>query len=237
MSSIQHAENGFDQTNSAHRADTGAAAGQGATGKDAARAGHLTDAQSAALRSTEARNAHDTGVSDSGRWSTRRIAIYALFVALAIVTSFIEVPLMPAMPWLKYDPSGIIVLIAGFAFGPSAASIVGVLGFAPHLLMDPWGALMAILVALGLGLPSAFIYRSHRSRKAAALGLVVGALVALAVAILGNLIITPIYAKMSVQAVAALIVPALLPFNLIKFAIDGIATYVIYKPVSNLLHR
>ena len=28
-------------------------------------------------------NAHSTGVADSGRWSTKRIAMYALFVALS----------------------------------------------------------------------------------------------------------------------------------------------------------
>ena len=51
---------------------------------------------------------HTTGVADSGRWSTRRIAMYALFVALAMVTSFIEFPITP-VTWLKYDPSGIVL--------------------------------------------------------------------------------------------------------------------------------
>lgn len=192
---------------------------------------------SAAQRSTTARNIHDTGVSDTGRWSTRRIAIYALFVALAIIMSFIEFPIMPAMPWLKYDPSGIVTLIAGFAFGPSAAAIVSVLGFAPHLLIDPWGAVMAILVSLGLSLPAAFIYRRHRSQRGAIAGLFAGAASALVLAIVANLIITPLYADMSVQTVASYIVPALLPFNLLKFGIDGVATYFIYKPISGLLHR
>ncbi len=53
----------------------------------------------------------------------RRIAMYALFVALAMVTSFIEFPITP-VTWLKYDPSGIVCLIAGFAYGPAAAAIV-----------------------------------------------------------------------------------------------------------------
>lgn len=198
---------------------------------------HDVTAMNAARQSTVARNAHDTGVSDSGRWSTRRIAIYALFVALAIVTSFVEFPLIPVMPWLKYDPSGIVALIAGFAFGPSAAVIVSVLGFLPHLFITPWGALMAAIVALGLSVPAALIYKYHRSQRGAILGLMVGAACALIVAILGNLVITPLYAHMSVEQVAALIVPALLPFNLLKFAIDGVATYFIYKPISNLLHR
>ena len=169
---------------------------------------------------------HSTGVADSGRWSTKRIAVYALFVALSMVLSFVEVPIFPAAPFLKYDPSGIVMLIAGFAYGPAAAAIVSVLGFVPHLFTNPWGALMAILVALALSVPAAFIYRKKRTRT--------GALI---VAILGNLVITPIYTGWPVSEVVALIVPALLPFNILKMVIHGVVTFLIYKPISNLLDK
>ena len=69
------------------------------------------EAEGSASTSTASTSAklgsHTTGVADSGRWSTRRIAMYALFVALAMVTSFIEFPITP-VTWLKYDPSGIV---------------------------------------------------------------------------------------------------------------------------------
>lgn len=182
---------------------------------------------------------HSTGVADSGRWSTRRIAMYALFVALAMATSFISFPILPnpAFSFLKYDPSGIVCLIAGFAYGPAAAAIVSVLGFVPHVFMDPWGTLMAVLVALTLSVPAALIYRHVHTRKGAVIGLVVGALLALVAAIAGNLVITPIYTGWPVSEVAAIIVPALLPFNLIKFVIHGVVTFLVYKPISNLLNR
>ena len=180
---------------------------------------------------------HSTGVADSGRWSTKRIAVYALFVALAMVTSFIELPIFPAAPYLKYDPSGIVCLIAGFAFGPSAAVVVSVLGFVPHMFGDPWGSIMAIAVALALSVPASVIYKRWRTRKGATVGILAGAVVALAIAIVGNLLITPIYAHMTVAQVAAMIVPVLLPFNLLKFAIHGVVTFLIYKPISDLLNR
>ncbi|MBW3077910.1 ECF transporter S component [Bifidobacterium simiiventris] len=200
---------------------------------------HTTNATSTAAGSASSRpdTAHSTGVADSGRWSTRRIAMYALFVALAMATSFVEFPIIPGIQWLKYDPSGIVALIAGFAFGPAAAAIVSVLGFVPHLFMDPWGTLMAVLVALFLSVPAAIIYRKNRTRNGAIIGLIVGAVCALAVAIVGNLIVTPIYAHMTVAQVAALIVPALLPFNLLKFVIHGVVTFLIYKPITTLLDK
>ena len=128
-------------------------------------------------------------------------------------------------------------LIAGFSYGPAAAAIVSVLGFVPHVFMDPWGTLMAVLVALTLSVPAALIYRHVHTRKGAVIGLVVGALLALVAAIAGNLVITPIYTGWPVSEVAAIIVPALLPFNLIKFVIHGVVTFLVYKPISNLLNR
>ena len=198
------------------------------------------EAEGSASTSTASTSAklgsHTTGVADSGRWSTRRIAMYALFVALAMVTSFIEFPITP-VTWLKYDPSGIVCLIAGFAYGPAAAAIVSVLGFVPHMFANPWGSLMAVLVALFLSVPAAFIYRKIRTRKGAAIGILVGAVLAIVVALVSNLIVTPIYVHMTYQAVAAMILPILLPFNVAKMAIHAVITFLIYKPISNLLSK
>ena len=182
---------------------------------------------------------HDTHATTAqGSWSTKRIAVTALFCALAAVcTLFIEIPLLPAVPWLMYDPSGIVCLVAGFAFGPSAAAIVSILGFLPHLFTNPWGTLMAVLVALALSVPAALIYRRHRSRMSAIIGILVGSVIALVAVLAANLVITPMYAHMTMQQVAALIVPVLLPFNIIKFVLNGVITFLIYKPVSTLLNR
>ena len=195
------------------------------------------DAEITSENMTRPDNAHSTGVADSGRWSTKRIAMYALFVALSMAVSFVEFPIVPGVEWLKYDPSGIVSLVAGFAYGPAAAVIVSVLGFLPHLFTNPWGTLMAVLVALALSVPAALIYRRNKTRKGAVIGIIVGAIAALAMAIVGNIIVTPFYAHMTTAQVVALIVPALLPFNVLKFTIHGVVTFLIYKPISNLLNR
>ncbi|WEV45988.1 ECF transporter S component [Bifidobacterium sp. ESL0690] len=182
-------------------------------------------------------SSHSTGVADKGNWSTQRIAIYALFVALAMAASFIEFPIMPGVPWLKYDLSGIICLVAGFAFGPMAAFIVSVLSWIPHLFMNPWGAIMSIAVSVFLSVPAAMVYKRMRTRVGALVGILVGVVFGLIAAIGGNLLITPIYAHMTTAQVLKMVIPVLLPFNLIKFAIHGVVTFVIYKPISNLLNR
>ena len=52
---------------------------------------------------------------------------------------------------------------------------------------------------------------------------------------MGNLLITPIYAGVDVDAVMAMIVPILLPFNAIKAGLNAVFTLVVYKSISNLI--
>ena len=153
---------------------------------------------------------HSTDANSSNYWSTKRIAQYALFVCL----------------------------VAGFAYGPAAAAIVSILGFAPHLFTNPLGTIMAVLVSFGFSVTAAFIYKKMRTKKGAALSLILGSVVAIIIAIVGNLIITPLYAPhMHVADVASLILPVLLPFNIIKLALHVVITIIIYKPISKLLHK
>ena len=53
--------------------------------------------------------------------------------------------------------------------------------------------------------------------------------------ILANLIVTTIYTGMSMAAVAALIVPLLLPFNVAKAVVNSVLAFVLYKSVSNMV--
>ena len=73
------------------------------------------------------------------------------------------------------------------------------------------------------------------TRKGAVIGLVVGALLALVAAIAGNLVITPAWLGVPLDAVIAMIVPILIPFNLLKGALNSVLTLIIYKSISNLI--
>lgn len=39
------------------------------------------------------------------------------------------------------------------------------------------------------------------------------------------------------EKVIELLLPAIIPFNLIKASINALITYFIYKPISNFVHR
>lgn len=182
---------------------------------------------------------HDThATTASGGWSTKRIATTALFCAVAaIATLFLEFPILPGVTFLKYDPSAIVALVAGFAFGPGTGVLVSVLPYLVHLATQSgvYGALMAIIATLSLVLPASLVYQRMTSFKGAILGMAVGAVVCLAVVIGANIVITPLYMGAPRETVIAMIVPALLPFNVLKIAINCVVTALVYKPLSKAL--
>lgn len=189
------------------------------------------------LSSTNRHDAHATTEQGSG-WSTKRIAITALFCAVAaICTLFLEFPIIPGVTFLKYDPSAIIALIAGYAFGPVTGVVVSVVSYLPHIATESgiYGMVMAIIATLSLVLPASLVYKRNTTFAGALIGMVVGAVVCLACCIGANLIITPIYMHAPTQAVIDLIVPALLPFNVAKIAINCVITALAYKPISKVL--
>ena len=181
-------------------------------------------------------SSHTTS-SSSGGWNSRRVAVSALFCALAIVASFIEIPLFPPAPYLKYDPSGIVGLVAGLAFGPAVGSCVAALPWVIHLFVEQFGAVMGMACSLAAVLPASLVYRRRHTRAGAAAGLALGSVVAIVVAVAGNIVITPLYSGVPVDAVVALIVPVLLPFNLIKVVLNDVVCWLAYKPVSDMVGR
>ena len=170
-------------------------------------------------------------------WSTRKTVTLALFTALSLILSFVEIAIFPAAPWLKYDPSGVVAAFATFAYGPAAGVIVGIVTAALHGLIagDPWGGLMMAIVVICWVVPAGLIYKRKPTRVGALVALIIGAVIMLAGAIVANLIITPFYSGMAVAEVAALIVPVLLPFNILKSVINIVLTYILYLPMQKIL--
>ncbi len=176
-------------------------------------------------------------LSNTNKWDTRQLVTMALLCAIGVLLSFIEFPIFPAAPFLKYDASFVPAMVSGFAWGPVAGLAVGVLTAVIHGIMmgDFFGALMNILVTIGYVLPAALIYKKRHTWSGAVIGLVVGVVFATAMAIVGNLIITPLYMGVSLDVVIGMVLPILLPFNLLKAVLNSAITLIVYKAVSNLI--
>ena len=183
-------------------------------------------------------NAQDTyEFTNTNKWDTRQLVTMALMCAIGVLLSFVEFPLLPGVTWLKYDASAMPAMVCGFAFGPAAGLAVGVVGAVIHgiLMADFSGAVMNILVVAGFILPAALVYRRSRTFKSGVVGLVLSAITATVMAILGNLVITPMWLGVPLDTVVAMILPILTPFNLIKAGINAVLTLIVYKSISNLI--
>lgn len=187
-----------------------------------------TDATSTAKKAA-ARRAH---------WDVRELVTLAIFCAMGMALSFIQIPIFPPAPYLQYDPSGIVTLSVALMFGPAAGLVVQVISWLPKLIMSPLGTLLTLVAMTGMVLVVGLIYKKMHNIRGAVVSLVVGAVVFIALAIAMNFVITPIYTPgVTVEAVAGMVLPILLPFNIIKCAINVAATLLIYKPVSNLIKK
>ncbi len=170
---------------------------------------------------------------NANRFSTRTLVTCALLCAIGVLLSLVELPLLPGVTWLKYDASAMPALVGGFAYGPAAGACIGVVGAIIHglLFADFSGAVMNILVVVAFVVPAAALYRRHPSFSVQVIGLIIGAIVMVAAAILGNLVITPAWLGVPLDAVIAMIVPILLPFNALKAALNAVLSVLVFKAV------
>ena len=171
---------------------------------------------------------------------TKKLTLLAMFTAIAVVLiTFVHFPLFPAAPFLQYDPADVPILIGAFAFGPVAGLTVTVLASVIQAFLisgvGPYGFLRHAIATGTLALVSSLIYRRRHTQAGAVLALVCGTLAMGLVMVVANHYITPFYTGMPTEAVDELLLPFILPFNLLKAGINSVVTFLLYKVVSRYL--
>jgi riboflavin transporter FmnP len=171
-----------------------------------------------------------------------RLAKMAMLVAISIVlVMVIHFPIFPVVAFLEYDPADIPILIGTFAFGPGAGILLTVVvsllqGFTVSAASGVYGIIMHILATTTLVTAAGLIYRKHKTKKTAIIGLIVGTIGMTVVMFFANMIITPMFTGMPLEAVMPLM-PFILAFNVVKAGINSIVTFVLYKRISPFLHK
>ncbi len=166
-----------------------------------------------------------------------------MLLALALVgAAVINFPLIPAVPFMRYDPADIPIFIATFAFGTSVGLglTVGV-AILQGLLINgdagPIGVIMHIMATGSFVITAGLIYRRWWTQRGAYLSLLAGSLVMTAVMVACNLFLTPLFLGAPLKRVIELILPAIIPFNLLKAAINSVLTALLYKPIKHLFEN
>lgn len=168
----------------------------------------------------------------------------SLLSAIAFILMYVEIPVIPAFPWLRMDLSDVPALMGAFAFGPLIGVIIELFkniliilfkGTATGLV----GELANFLVGISLVLPASIIYHRNKSKKTAIIGMILGFLSIEVVAILVNMyILLPAFGMhMAEKELINYIVFGLIPFNGVKSIIVSFTTFLLYKRLSVTLFK
>lgn len=170
---------------------------------------------------------------------TKILTLTAMFCALAFtMTAVIRIPVVL---FLKYDPKDIIITLSGFILGPLSAIVVSVISSVIEMftVSDTGiiGCVMNIISSCSFAFIAALVYKKKKTLSGAALGLLLGCAVMTAVMMIWNYCVTPIYMGYPREAIAELLLPAFLPFNLIKSFLNAAFAFLLYKPIVGTLRK
>ena len=173
------------------------------------------------------------------RIETKKITAIGVFCALAFI-SMVAIKI-PVVLFLKYEPKDVIITMCGLIYGPIWSFVVSlIVSFIEMVTVSETGIIgfiMNVLSTTAFACTASFIYKKGKSIKAALAGLILGTVFMTAVMLLWNYLITPIYMNQPRAMVASLLLPAFLPFNLIKGCTNATLTYLLYRPCIDALRR
>ena len=188
---------------------------------------------------------------------TRALTGTAMLAAVATILMYMEFPI-PIMPgFIKMDISELPALIASFAYGPLSGIAVCLI---KNLIKLPSTSTAAVgelfnfvMGALFVGV-AGIVYKKNKTRKGAIIGAVAGALIMALVSLPYNyFVVYPAYVVMyhlpleaiigmyqainpSVDGLLACLVTFNVPFTFAKGMVDALLCFLIYKPLSPILH-
>jgi len=148
---------------------------------------------------------------------------------------------VPLVLFLKYDPKDIVIALGGLIFGPLASFLIALMVSLVEMVTisenGVLGCLMNVISSCCFACTAALIYRKRRTLSGAVIGLFCGWGCMVSVMLLWNYLITPFYMGCSREEIAELLIPAFLPFNLVKGGLNAAITMIVYKPVVTALRR
>lgn len=173
---------------------------------------------------------------------TKKLTFGAMLCAIAyVVMMLIHIKLVPAAPFLTYDPKDVIIALGGFIWGPGMAVIVSaVVALVEMVTVSDTGiigCIMNFISTCSFALIASFIYKKRRTLGGAVVGLITGCIAMTCTMLLWNYLLTPLYMNQSREAVAGMLLPIFLPFNLLKGALNAAMTFLLYRPVVTALRR
>lgn len=184
---------------------------------------------------------------------TKNIVTMAMLAAVSYGLSWLEIPIFAMVPVvgqiLRLDFSNLATMLGGYLTGPVGAVLIEcvkqLLCFITKPTFGGVGELANLLMGIAFALPPAVLYRYKKGIGWVIIGMGIGCVCQICVALLCNRFITfPLVGEFLVSlgyadvgAAFADLWPWFLAFNVIKSASVSILTFLLYKRLSVALKR
>ena len=182
----------------------------------------------------------------AGRSRTHKVTVTAMLSAVAFLLMFIEFPIPALIPsFVKLDISDLPELLAAFSLGPVYGIAVTFLKNLLFALLHGTssayvGELFNFIMGSVFSFSAGFLYQRNKSRKGALLGSVLGAAL-MAVVCYGLPLDAIIGMYQAILPSSDSLIKCLtifnMPFTFCKGMLDVALCFLVYKPLSPLLHK
>lgn len=174
-------------------------------------------------------------------FSARRLALIAVFTALAYGISFLEFPIFPAVSFLKLDFSFAIMLIASYMLGALSGEVIVIVFTLLKLPLSQTGMvgdLANFVMAQFFVVMPSLIYYYRRKFSVVVFSLVVATAIVSALSLVTNrYMLLPMYMGSGAEEFFMRVWYYIVLFNVIKGVSNGIITVLLYKRLKKLLHK
>lgn len=193
------------------------------------------------------------------RFTTQKLTLIGMFGAVSAILMTLDFPVPFFPPFVKMDFSELPIIIGGYIMGPLAGFMIILIKVLLNFLFTGSGTMGVGELANFLGsvfymIPAALIYNNMKTKKGAEISLVVATLSTTVYSIFGNLfLIFPTYCKLLgvsmndivkmsaavnplIKDVPTLMVIGMVPFNLLKYSVTSVITFLLYKRIKKILH-
>ena len=185
----------------------------------------------------------------------RRMTVAGLFGAIAFVLMYFSFGIPVISPFAEFDLSALPELIGGYVLGPIGAVYITVIKLLLKLLFQGTssmftGEVQNLILSISYVLPAILYYRKHRTKKGAIIGLALGTVISIVMAVLTNLyLIFPAYialygmnwdgiieictaANPMITNIPTFVAFSVIPFNIISRVISSVIAMLVYKKIS-----
>lgn len=171
--------------------------------------------------------------------NTKKIAVLAVMSAISLILVFcLHIPIFPVAPFLEYDPADIPIIMCTYIFGPSTGLILTFVvcvlqGVTVSAQSGIIGILMHFVATGSFVIVSGLLFKYLNKTKLTTLpnliiSTVCGIIAWVAMMILWNIWLTPVFMGIPREAVYQLMLPAILPFNVIKPTVNATLACILY---------